>query len=114
MRISDWSSDVCSSDLTQRMTGRMSLCVELSNKRPKEMAEREMAGTGRGGAERTRPRAPERYDSIVSRNDVWLSTANMSVTNERRSEERRVGKEGGSTCRTRGAHDHTTKKDTKH
>src|SRR3546814_9280597 len=63
MRISDWSSDVCSSDLLARL-GRLFLCLVLV------LAIIEDLGDGRLGG-------------------------------GRRSEERRVGKECVSTCRSR-------------
>src|SRR3546814_9353138 len=63
MRISDWSSDVCSSDLT-RTTGGLSAATALVPKARAEAATAEAARTAR-------------------------------------SEERRVGKECVSTCRSR-------------
>src|SRR3546814_8991076 len=77
MRISDWSSDVCSSDL-------------------------EVIVGDRRGIER-----------VISRNCAWLRLQGQCVTTnlaynlngvrtlKHRSEERRVGKECVSTCRSR-------------
>src|SRR3546814_8578400 len=62
LRISDWSSDVCSSDLFCRRTVR------------------------------TDP---------AGRPAVGLPVANLGIPRSRRSEERRVGKECVSTCRSR-------------
>src|SRR3546814_4500544 len=65
MRISDWSSDVCSSDLPDRVLGT-------------PISENAFAGLGGGLA------MDGRYKPVVER-----------------SEERRVGKECVSTCRSR-------------
>src|SRR3546814_3643194 len=78
MRISDWSSDVCSSDLNYR-TGHRS----HSDNCP----------------------APPRFESEESSNkDTWRIAAlpaGVAATARDRSEERRVGKECVSTCRSR-------------
>src|SRR3546814_1122088 len=74
MRISDWSSDVCSSDLTQP--------VRVGVRR-------------RHHAE---PSAAVRHDRIGRAVDEH--------DRSRRSEERRVGKECVSTCRSRWSPDH--------
>src|SRR3546814_5138383 len=73
MRISDWSSDVCSSDLVAIVTT-------------------DFAGVTRG-----RSVAVDRLDAVLAAGVGWLP-ANLSLT---RSEERRVGKECVSTCRSR-------------
>src|SRR3546814_18338022 len=78
MRISDWSSDVCSSDLPQ--------CDPLSplqDRRSRRSAQLLLAGRAAALPCRHRP-ARERRARC-------------------RSEERRVGKEGVSTCRSRGS-----------
>src|SRR3546814_5851864 len=76
MRISDWSSDVCSSDLaTSRLLGTSARC-----KRPGAPADG--AGPGYG----LPLVAPGHSSSMVT---------------AARSEERRVGKECVSTCRSR-------------
>src|SRR3546814_2418010 len=70
MRISDWSSDVCSSDLTQqRFAIRLALRDLL-------------------------PRSP-----VVEATEAGV--VNRMRTELHRSEERRVGKECVSTCRSR-------------
>src|SRR3546814_14462600 len=96
MRISDWSSDVCSSDLpTQR--GRLvgsadpGQDVQVTTTLPTQLH--------RDGIT-TNPSVPV---SLIlnhfptSGNDTFVYTANLS----RRSEESRVGKECVSTCRSR-------------
>src|SRR3546814_3596702 len=71
MRISDWSSDVCSSDL----------------RTPRSRA---------ASAAKTRLRKPS-----SGRARVQTRSTHLSVTSVKRSEERRVGKECVSTCRSR-------------
>src|SRR3546814_5993079 len=71
MRISDWSSDVCSSDL------------DAEDDRPR-LALLDLAEDQVGGAE-------QRVDGLALR----------ILDRGRRSEERRVGKECVSTCRSR-------------
>src|SRR3546814_5468138 len=85
MRISDWSSDVCSSDLCV-----LAACVEAGHG--------SVDGRGdavAGGADRVaRP-------GDVKGSGRCLSVRNRSAGSWRRSEERRVGKECVSTCRSR-------------
>src|SRR3546814_1832223 len=87
MRISDWSSDVCSSDLYE---GAPHLAVAVVHGQPRlpERAFWAQYTTLRRGSECVR---------ILPANDL-LTT--------RRSEERRVGKECVSTCRSRWSPDH--------
>src|SRR3546814_2642406 len=73
MRISDWSSDVCSSDLTRGLRERFPDRVLGT-----PISENAFAGLGGGLA------MDGRYKPVVER-----------------SEERRVGKECVSTCRSR-------------
>src|SRR3546814_1092948 len=81
MRISDWSSDVCSSDLIGTRVfmyisrGSLMACVS----------------TPLGSAAGEHPAARLRPSCPATRRLSWLS----------RSEERRVGKECVSTCRSR-------------
>src|SRR3546814_4162473 len=74
MRISDWSSDVCSSDLFALYTDDINASVERFEKA--------------GGTPLTAPRA------------IPYATE-KGPGNKVRSEERRVGKECVSTCRSR-------------
>src|SRR3546814_18742285 len=84
MRISDWSSDVCSSDLPLDLLRRSPPCrdSQCSNRAPIRR--------------RCRPghAVPARWAEIC-----------------RRSEERRVGKECVSTCRSRWSPYHSKKKE---
>src|SRR3546814_14493520 len=96
MRISDWSSDVCSSDLRSR--GRCEVCqgdgtvtVEMQFLADVELTCEECHGT--------------RYKQTLL--EVEYGGLNihqvlgLTVDEAMRSEERRVGKECVSTCRSR-------------
>src|SRR3546814_13498626 len=108
MRISDWSSDVCSSDLANADLDRAggiehavehrvaegSAVVEL---RVVEGAAGVAVGVDVDHADRplTAPRLPDRVgDRVVA--------ADRERRHAGRSEERRVGEEWVSTCRSRG------------
>src|SRR3546814_2899148 len=83
MRISDWSSDVCSSDLLREIATKLSL--ELPTEEPDT----------------------PRESRVISQNDIVAIVAKLIELNngrgqrDDRSEERRVGKECVSTCRSR-------------
>src|SRR3546814_9922130 len=86
MRISDWSSDVCSSDLTERLgMGRRSVCAAIDRT---DLA-----------------RIPGDYNPDFA--EVTIDNTLLSIVQKKgvlgmvRSEERRVGKECVSTCRSR-------------
>src|SRR3546814_14186237 len=93
MRISDWSSDVCSSDLKQERARRP------SRRQPES------------------PQRPRRQRRKIQRPNLSFTTrrASFSPTTSaaRRSEERRVGKECVSTCRSRWSPYHEKKKEVK-
>src|SRR3546814_19122323 len=94
MRISDWSSDVCSSDLGEMEGGCTTFAADL-------------------GTQATCAQAVQTAIDAFGRLDVLCNIAGIlrfhalpDVTPEAwnrliRSEERRVGKECVSTCRTR-------------
>src|SRR3546814_12645743 len=103
MRISDWSSDVCSSDLkTRDRTGRLRRIVYFSSDAADGLEAR-MAGK------------PDDFRAVdTARDDVCLIGFTSGTTGQPkgtmhfhrdllRSEERRVGKECVSTCRSRWA-----------
>src|SRR3546814_11163673 len=105
MRISDWSSDVCSSDLFARIAAAFdehSVLVfhdqRLSDAQQKAFSERF------GPLELTiiSPGQEARYDPKL-----------VDLSNTDRSEERRVGKECVSTCSSRWSPYHYKKKTTK-
>src|SRR3546814_3867631 len=83
MRISDWSSDVCSSDLAQR-TGRIAVLGQ-------DRAQHREAVEG-GVRRQDEEDAGDRDDEVEP---------GREVREDGRSEERRVGKECVSTCRSR-------------
>src|SRR3546814_5906674 len=80
MRISDWSSDVCSSDLTRKSqrVGQILPCPGCSIK-----------------LARFRRKDTQPFFGIASKSH------GKAIIRGRRSEERRVGKECVSTCRSR-------------
>src|SRR3546814_7630943 len=93
MRISDWSSDVCSSDLTGDQ-----LDLRLENLRPaKGLADQRPLHIERAGCHSARGPA------FVAAIDHGLRQAGFIgvIDIAARSEARRVGKECVSTCRSR-------------
>src|SRR3546814_16147578 len=95
MRISDWSSDVCSSDL---LTDRD--CGNAGRGPYSPRPSRQAWETGVGGPLGSAPALPSRHAIVTRRAE--------------RSEERRVGKEWVSTCRYRWSPAHSQKKHKKH
>src|SRR3546814_17765955 len=99
MRISDWSSDVCSSDLAMPLEqsrveparGPAGIAFPPSMESPMPAGER-------------RAMSIEQAKDQISR---YLPTAQTVASRQyERSEERRVGKECVSTCRSRWSPDH--------
>src|SRR3546814_9577795 len=90
MRISDWSSDVCSSDLTGASAR------EAEKIRTKDAFDVLVVGGGPAGA------AAAIY---AARKGIRTGVAAERFGGQR-SEERRVGKECVSTCRSRWSTDH--------
>src|SRR3546814_11899039 len=108
MRISDWSSDVCSSDLAGANVFHLEEGDVEQDERPMQQVERE-GGTGER-SDRTGNGARDLAMALADharRNEVGGNTETQVVV---RSEERRVGKECVSTCRSRWAPYHSTKK----
>src|SRR3546814_18849307 len=113
MRISDWSSDVCSSDLTVLrivdVDGKNVIAVperwEAEGKPPPrlrvvERGKRSALGLG----DRILARTEEKGNGWLAHPMKKLARAAellMGVVDQGRSEERRVGKECVSTCRSR-------------
>src|SRR3546814_14190187 len=94
MRISDWSSDVCSSDL---------LAATIVGGRG---ARQPLAGCRRGqGGDEVLPELllqhPRQIFGLAHRHNEGAGTADDVLAAVVRSEERRVGKECVSTCRSR-------------
>src|SRR3546814_3625246 len=94
MRISDWSSDVCSSDLANIAQGVVVFDPELKlvawNAQAAMLLNLPYAGMHAGMRLKDVARQVWRYGAEVSRD-----------RRRERSEERRVGKECVSTCRSR-------------
>src|SRR3546814_20239114 len=121
MRISDWSSDVCSSDL--------GCAHDDADRTARKQAVRQEEVRSASSSCRTMPRAPwakhgcalgQAAVQMQGIEDVSASAllATLSdqypglglTTTGTRSEERRVGKEGVGTCRSRGARVNKKKK----
>src|SRR3546814_18877602 len=97
MRISDWSSDVCSSDLAVSALGS-----ELTEEVLADLRGRVVDGvTGR-------PIGEVEQDGVADA--LTRATADVEAITDalRRSEERRVGKACVSTCRSRWSPSHLT------
>src|SRR3546814_18396310 len=103
MRISDWSSDVCSSDLP---ADRLSPLYVEGVTCPACHEERDEASKARF-AERQRQveRAALRGEQHIGREQAKTAKYGRA-SGVRRSEERRVGKECVSTCRFRWSRHH--------
>src|SRR3546814_14712098 len=98
MRISDWSSDVCSSDLTLFVANHVSWVdiVTLHSQRMMGfVAKREIAGWPLVGW------LASRGETIFHQRGSTESLGGVLQVMLARSEERRVGKECVSTCRSR-------------
>src|SRR3546814_16552420 len=106
MRISDWSSDVCSSDLGIRLVPAIAaieapIAVIPAVIQPPANARVAVAATFPGVVMRT----------LVVEGDTVRQGQPLAVISSRdRSEERRVGKECVSTCRSRWSPYHYKKK----
>src|SRR3546814_13339044 len=94
MRISDWSSDVCSSDLVELTGAEFDLLVSLCDNAQRVIARERLI-------ELSRTRLGDSSDRSI---DVLISRLRRKLSNPgkpARSEERSVGKECVSTCRSR-------------
>src|SRR3546814_17760327 len=92
MRISDWSSDVCSSDL-----------VAVTQHRGAASVGGEVTSNGAAAlrAEGQRKQPPNPHCRLLQRLQNHASLDGNGLVRRIRSEERRVGKECVSTCRSR-------------
>src|SRR3546814_18617119 len=106
MRISDWSSDVCSSDLRARPDAppRARLAAAMTR-------EINLRGRGLRPLSLRRPRCGSKSSLLGM---IGASGDGETPTLRARSEERRVGKECVSTCRSRWAPYPSTKQPTTH
>src|SRR3546814_8749611 len=94
MRISDWSSDVCSSDLTRNV--ELETALDTANGRVETVTSKVNKGLASNGIVPTFS-DPSGTTTFKVRGVI---DADYVAFNER-SEERRVGKECVSTCRSR-------------
>src|SRR3546814_11244517 len=104
MRISDWSSDVCSSDLKRRVE-RVLEQVGLGS-----YSERYPSQLSGGQQQRVSLARALVAEPEVILYDEPLSNLDAKLRDSMRSEERRVGKECVSTCRSRWSPYHYKKK----
>src|SRR3546814_9728391 len=132
MRISDWSSDVCSSDLGGGFGGKLDISVQplialaawlldrpvrCEYTRPESMAattkRHASRVTARAGCDRDGKLTALVFDGAFDTGAYasWGPTvADRVPVHCSRSEESRVGKEGVSPCRSRGEPSHLKKK----
>src|SRR3546814_16982378 len=99
MRISDWSSDVCSSDLDNKY---LYICAsDDDHVEVMDLASHQIVRTLPSGPD------PELFVLHPSGNPLYIANEDDNMVTvldvASRSEERRVGTEGVSTCRSRGS-----------
>src|SRR3546814_14981894 len=109
MRISDWSSDVCSSDLeSEQRRQRLGAFLKAHRIRlvPQEVG---LSATGR---RRTPGLRREEVAQLAGISATWYVRIEQGreVAASARTEQRRGGTEVGSTCRSRWAPVHKKKK----
>src|SRR3546814_17511895 len=98
MRISDWSSDVCSSDLARaKPAGCPPMPIMAARLYDKGKLVRDL------GPDEAIP------DECAEGEFFWLGLYEPTPGEIERSEERRVGKKGVSECRSRWRPTHSTK-----
>src|SRR3546814_17787376 len=105
MRISDWSSDVCSSDLSARGF------ATKGNRESEGMSDKVdvlIVGAGHGGAQAAVALRQHKFEGLIAivgdEPEIPYERPPLSkeyLSQEKRSEERRVGKEWISTGRSR-------------
>src|SRR3546814_15342280 len=104
MRISDWSSDVCSSDLhPERLSAEDARAIEDLTQSYATPADYFVDRLARGIAKLATPYHP--YPAIVRLSD-FKTNEYAHLLGGARSEERRVGKECVRTCRSRWSQYH--------
>src|SRR3546814_20538315 len=114
MRISDWSSDVCSSDLRAAQIQAediMSACeimLSVFVRDPQFQSQTKDSLTSPEAARLVENAERDHFDHFLSDNmerGKALLNFVLDRMEDRRSEERRVGKECVSPCRSRGSPD---------
>src|SRR3546814_17135629 len=112
MRISDWSSDVGSSDLAGSLSQQQFPSAHIFPSREEALVHGQtilppMVHICGPGLNAIHHPAPDLLPDLVKVDDVGCARCHQML----RSEERRVGKEGVSTCRTRWQQYQYTKKE---
>src|SRR3546814_11968907 len=102
MRISDWSSDVCSSDLAPDVEGQGGLGA-AQKEGDDELVQRDGEGDQQAGQDAGRHDRQGDAKEGRRRPLAEIERSLLQAAVEARSEERRVGKGGVSTCRSRWA-----------
>src|SRR3546814_18332218 len=104
MRSSDWSSDVCSSDLLVQSVARKSMyqCIEKVHERLVLHAI-DMHLPKRTPPPRPPRRTTNRCNCVCFHSCFVQDDCKWLLASESRSDESRVGKECVSTCRSRGS-----------
>src|SRR3546814_14090799 len=99
MRISDWSSDVCSSDLLMRALGMVQgAAKDFQGYANAEFEKREDQNAAQGALDGLQVKAdPEKETESFA----YRKALSPGRVPKESSEERRVGKECVSTCRSR-------------
>src|SRR3546814_18514078 len=97
MRISDWSSDVCSSDL---FAAAPALAAEKLSARDQKVYEQAFAAVDEAQWVKAREIAAKAKDPLLAKMIRWLDLTQRGPGRSR-SAERRVGKECVSTCSSR-------------
>src|SRR3546814_11866654 len=98
MRIGDWSSDVCSSDLAVKRHGKPAPRVKG---RVRKMAGGASGGTIASLTETLKAIAKKPSLALLLKSSFALTPGFEGPSQPTRSEERRVGTECVSTCRSR-------------
>src|SRR3546814_9228622 len=98
MRISDWSSDVCSSDLSAARAYVYAVAEACDRG---ETARKDAAGCILYSAEKATWMALEAIQALGGNGYINEFPTGRLLRDAKRSEERRVGKECVSTCRSR-------------
>src|SRR3546814_15991386 len=101
MRISDWSSDVCSSDLRNAIQTAQQWHNDARHGVDVSITLRSMLLTPEQRVAQMEP-VVEQFVFVIPR----VTSPGIELAVSRRSEERRVGKECVRTCRSRWSPDH--------
>src|SRR3546814_18381945 len=97
MRISDWSSDVCSSDLLVQPA--VSVVPSAAQAKLRDLTQRRVQLVNMRVAEINR--SHQASPALAASHRRVQAALTREITHIERSEERRVGKECVSTCRSR-------------